>query len=245
MPSSATRRAPLVDLSHVVEDGLVTYPGLPAAEVRDFLTHEASRGRYAPDTTFHIGRIAMVANTGTYLDTPFHRFPDGGDLAALPLEAVADLPGVRVDATGAGRSVGPDSLPDGDLRGHAVLFHTGWSRRWGGPSYFEGHPFLEAGTAEALVRRGAALVGIDSLNIDDTADAARPVHTTLLRAGVPVVEHLAGLEALPPRGFRFFAVPVKVRGMGTFPVRAFARLAPEEASGEAAAARRPEGGGSA
>lgn len=221
----------LVDLSHVVEDGLVTYPGLPAAEVGAFVSHEASRGRYGPGTTFHIGRIAMVANTGTYLDAPFHRFPDGADLAALPLEALAGLPGCVVDAPGGARAIGPDALPEDDLRGHAVLFRTGWSARWASPEYFRGHPFLRGDTAEALVRRGVALVGIDSLNIDDTDDGARPVHTALLAAGRPVVEHLTSLGELPARGFRFFAVPVKVRGMGTFPVRAFACIAPTPGAG--------------
>jgi arylformamidase len=212
----------LVDLSHVVEDGLLTYPGLPAARVDALLTHEGSRGRYAPGTTFHIGRIAIVSNTGTYLDAPFHRFPDGADLAALPLASLAELPGCVVDAPAGARAIGPDALPDETLRGHAVLFRTGWSAHWGRPAYFERHPFLRGDTAEALVRRGVALVGIDSLNIDDTEDATRPVHTTLLAAGRPVVEHLTRLAALPSRGFRFFAVPVKVRGMGSFPVRAFA-----------------------
>lgn len=214
------RDAVLIDLSHTIEDGLETYPGLPRAVVSAHRRHEDAQPGYAPGTTFHIGRIEMVANTGTYLDSPFHRFAGAPDVAALPLEAVAALPGalVRSDA----RATGAGALPAGDLRGCAVLFATGWSRHWGTPAYFTGHPFLTAEAAHELVRRGVALVGIDSLNIDDTQDGARPVHTALLAAGIPIVEHLTGLEALPERGFRFFAAPVKVRGMGTFPVRAFA-----------------------
>jgi kynurenine formamidase len=167
----------------------------------------------------------MVANTGTYLDAPFHRFAGAADLAALPLERLADLPGVVVDAQPQRRCTDVASLPARDLRDCAVLFRTGWSRHFGTPAYASGHPFLAGDVAEALVERGVALVGIDSLNIDDTADGARPVHTSLLRAGIPIVEHLTGLDALPASGFRFFAVPVKVCGMGTFPVRAFAIMA--------------------
>jgi kynurenine formamidase len=220
--------ARLVDLSHTVEDGLETYPGLPAARVSDFVTHAGSEGRYAPGTVFHIGRIDMVANTGTYLDAPFHRFSDGPDLSALPLTSVAALPGRAIDAREAGGAIGPERLPDAPLQGCAVLFHTGWARHWGSPAYFSGHPFLRGETARELVRRRVALVGIDSLNIDDTADGERPVHTALLAAGIPVVEHLCALESLPIAGFRFSAVPVKVRGMGTFPVRAFAELAGDD-----------------
>jgi kynurenine formamidase len=216
--------ARLIDLSHTVRDGLVTYPGLPAPRIGDHLSREASRGHYAPGTEFQIGRIEMVANTGTYLDAPSHRYAGAADLAGLPLGSLADLPGVVVDAPAGRRAVAAADLPRGELRGRAVLVRTGWSRHFGTPCYADGHPFLTADAAEALLARGAALVGIDSLNIDDTANGARPVHTLLLRAGVPVVEHLTNLEALPPDGFRFYAVPPKVAGMGTFPVRAFARL---------------------
>lgn len=191
--------------------------------VRAHRDHDDPQPGYAPGTSFHIGRIEMVANTGTYLDAPFHRFPGREDVAALPLESVAALPGVVVRAEGP-RALGPAELPSEELRGHAVLIDTGWSRHWSTPAYFSGHPFLTGDAARALVERGAALVGIDSLNIDDTSDGARPVHTALLEAGIPVVEHLTNLAALPKRGFRFFAVPVKVRGMGTFPVRAFAEV---------------------
>jgi arylformamidase len=214
----------LVDLSHTVAHGLVTYPGLPAPSITEHLSRAASRERYAPGTEFHIGRIDMVANTGTYLDAPFHRFDGAPDLAGLALEQLADLPGAVADAPAGARAIGPEVLPSHDLRGHAVLFRTGWSRHFATPAYADGHPFVSTELAEALVARGVALVGIDSLNIDDTAGGARPVHTALLGAGVPVVEHLTGLDALPAAGFRFFAVPVKVAGMGTFPVRAFAIL---------------------
>ena len=214
----------LVDLSHAVEHGLRTYPGLPEPAISTFLSHDESRGRYAPGTEFHIGRIEMVANTGTYLDSPFHRYRDGADLSALPLESLADLCGHVVDAPASGRRVTASLLPDADLAGKAVLFRTGWSRHWGTPRYFEPHPFLDGEVAKRLVAARVALVGIDSLNIDDTQGGERPVHSALLRAGIPIVEHLTGLDELPTSGFRFFAVPVKVRGMGTFPVRAFARL---------------------
>jgi kynurenine formamidase len=212
----------LIDVSHVVESGMVTYRGLPAPLVCDFLSREASRKLYAPGTEFHIGRIDMVANTGTYLDAPFHRFAGGADVADLPLERLANLETtvVRWDAA-RGRAVGRAAFERVPVRGRAVLVHTGWSAHWRTDRYFEGHPFLTAGAAEYLAGEGAALVGIDSLNIDDTADLTRPVHTALLGAGVPVVEHLCELNRLPDAGVRFFAVPVKVRGMGTFPVRAF------------------------
>jgi kynurenine formamidase len=214
--------ARLVDVSHAVEHGLVTYRGLPAPVVCDYLSREQSRSHYAPGVEFQIGKVEMVANTGTYLDSPFHRFSDGTDLAGLPLEKLADLGAVVVRRLfGEGRSVGPDAFRGLDVRGKAVLVHTGWDAHWNTDSYFEGHPFLTADAATWLLERGAVLVGIDSLNIDDTADLSRPVHSTLLRAEVPIVEHLRGLDGLPDADFRFFAVPVKFRGMGTFPVRAF------------------------
>lgn len=218
-------RADLIDLSHTVEHGMVTYKGLPAPLICDYLSREQSRGLYAPGTEFQIGKIEMVANTGTYLDSPFHRYADGADLADLDLARLADLEGLLVDCAGVGgRAVGPELLAGLEVRGRAVLFRTGWSRHWRTDQYFEGHTFLTGAAAEALVAGGAALVGIDSYNIDDTDDGRRPVHTALLGAGVPIVEHMRGLERLPARGFRFYAVPVKVRGFGTFPVRAFARL---------------------
>ena len=214
-----------IDLSHTIVDGMTTHPGIPVPSITPILTFEASAGRYAPGTTFQIMRIDMAANTGTYLDTPAHRFPDGADLSALALEAVVDLPGIVVDATGAAsRGLGPalfDGLP---LAGRAVLVRTGWDRHWGTPTYLADHPHVTADGAAALVAAGAVAVGIDSLNVDSLEDPARPAHTAILAAGIPLVEHMCGLEQLPATGFRFFAVPPRIVGMGTFPVRAFALL---------------------
>ncbi|MBX3060588.1 MAG: cyclase family protein [Anaerolineae bacterium] len=212
----------LLDLSHTIEDGLITYKGLPAPVVCDFLSREASRALYAPGTEFHIGKIEMVANTGTYLDSPFHRFADGLDIADLPLAGLVNLEGVVIRAMGHGRTLTPALFQNHDLAGKAVLVHTGWDQHWRTDQYFEGHPFLTEETAVYLKEAGTALVGIDSLNIDDTADGRRPVHTTLLGSQIPIVEHLCHLDQLPDAGFHFFAAPVKVRGMGTFPVRAYA-----------------------
>jgi kynurenine formamidase len=219
----------LVDLSHTVEHGMVTYKGLPAPLICDFLTREASRAFYAPGTEFHIGRIDMVANTGTYLDSPFHRFASGPDLAQLPLESLANLAGIVV--RNPSRAIAATAFDGRDVRGKAVLVNTGWDRHWRTDAYFEGHPFLTAGAAACLAERGAALVGIDSYNIDDTADGSRPAHTILLGAQIPICEHLCNLGALPGAGFRFFAVPAKVAGFGTFPVRALA-VVEEACSGE-------------
>lgn len=221
----------LIDCSHVVEHGMVTYPGLPAPVISDHLSREASRSHYAPGTEFHIGRIDLVANTGTYLDTPSHRFAGAPDLADLPLERVAALPGLLVDARGAGRAIGADALGGRQVEGRAVLFLTGWDRHFGTAAYAEGHPYLTDDAAAALVDGGAALVGIDSLNIDDIATGERPVHTRLLAAGIPIVEHLCHLDEIGTGPFTFFAVPVKVRGLGTFPVRAFAITAQTELEG--------------
>jgi len=212
-----------VDLSHTVEHGLVTYKGLPAPVISDHLSREASRSLYAPGTEFHIGRIEMVANTGTYLDSPFHRYEGGDDLSQLPLSSLADLDGVVVSAAaGTARAIGPAAFGGLDVRGRAVLVHTGWDAHWKTDAYFDGHPFLTGDAAALLAEGGAALIGIDSYNVDDTADGQRPAHSILLGAGIPIVEHLCNLGRLPREGFRFFAVPVKVRGFGTFPVRAFA-----------------------
>ncbi|MCA1825950.1 MAG: cyclase family protein [Myxococcales bacterium] len=209
----------LIELSHVVEHGMITYPGLPGPEISDHLSREASRARYAPGTEFHIGRISMIANTGTYLDTPSHRFVDGPDLSGIPLTSLVDLDGIAIDAEG--RAIGRS---DHDVRGRAVLFRSGWDRYWRTDKYGTGAPFLTREAASWLAEAGAALVGIDSVNIDDTADGTRPAHTILLEAGIPIVEHLRGLEQLPRSGFRFHAAPPLVRGMGTFPVRAYAIL---------------------
>jgi arylformamidase len=217
--------ARFVDVSHTVEHGMVTYQGLPAPLICDYLSREASRARYAPGTEFQIGRIDMVANTGTYVDSPFHRYADGRDLAQLPLESLAALPCLvaRIEP-----DIGPqiDALPFAarDVRGKAVLVHTGWDRHWRTEQYFAGHPHLSGRLAQWLVDAGAVLVGIDSHNIDSTATGERPVHSTLLGSSIPIVEHLCGLGGVPARGARFYAVPVKVRGFGTFPVRAFAEL---------------------
>lgn len=232
MPSEVneTRRR-FVDLSHSVEHGMITYRGLPGPVLSDFLSREASRERYAPGTEFHIGQIEMVANTGTYLDSPFHRFADGSDLSELSLEVLADLPAAVVRVTELkDRAVDRDSFLSYDVLGKAVLIHTGWADRWGTDAYFENHPYLTREAAAWLVESGAALVGIDSYNIDSTSTGERPTHTALLAQGIPIVEHMCGLEQLPVEGARFTAVPVKVKGMGTFPVRAYASLPAEARS---------------
>ncbi|MEO5876706.1 MAG: cyclase family protein [Streptosporangiaceae bacterium] len=214
---TAARR--LVDLTHPIADGLVTYPGLPAPEITEHLTHEQSRVNYAPGTEFHFSRISMIGNTGTYLDAPLHRYPGGDDLAGLPIGLLADLDGLVVRSESV---ITRELLLPFDVRGRAVLLHTGWSRHFGTPAYASGHPYLDGEAAAWLAEQGAALVGIDSLNIDGTSDGERPAHSVLLRAGIPIVEHLRGLAELPPHGFRFHAAPPLVSGMGTFPVRAYA-----------------------
>ncbi len=217
-------RASAMDLSHVIEDGMITYRGLPAPIMCDFLSRDASRAVYAPGTEFQIGTIEMVGNTGTYLDSPFHRYAGGTDLAGLELASLANLDCVVVNCTAAGRAIDVLSLVAADVTGCAVLIHTGWDRHWRTDQYFENHPHLTARAADWLVAAGALLVGIDSFNIDCTDTGERPVHTALLGAGIPIVEHLRGLAQLPSRGARFFAVPPKIRAFGTFPVRAFALL---------------------
>jgi len=214
----------LIDLSHTVEHGMITYKGLPGPVITDHLSRLASRQNYAPGTEFQIGKIEMVANTGTYIDSPFHRFADGADLASLDLNSLANLDGVVIRRPAKdGRAITVDSVGAIEVKGKAVLFETGWDMHWRSESYSDGiHPFITADTAEHLAQAGAALVGIDSYNIDDTADLNRPAHSILLRHGIPIVEHLCGLRELPEKGFKFFAVPVKVKGMGTFPTRAFA-----------------------
>ena len=202
---------------------MITYKGLPPPVITDHLTREGSKKIYVPGTEFQIGKIEMVANTGTYLDSPFHRYADGTDLAGLDLYSLANVDGLVVRSVDAGeRAIPVSTLAGLDVSGKAVLFHTGWDRRWRTEAYSDGtHPFLTAETAEYLARSDAALVGIDSYNIDDTKDGNRPVHSILLRRGIPIVEHLCGLGELPDQDFKFFAVPVKVKGFGTFPVRAF------------------------
>jgi arylformamidase len=212
-----------LDLSHTIEHGMTTYPGLPGPIICDFLSREASRARYAPGVEFQIGKIEMVANTGTYLDAPFHRYASGKDISELPLESLAGLDAVVVRGAG-GQAIDRDAFAGRALAGKAVLVRTGWDVHWGTATYLDGHPYLTADAAEHLVRAGAALVGIDSLNIDDMRDLARPVHSALLGAGIPIVEHLCRLGPLPESGFRFTAVPAKVAGFGSWPVRAFATL---------------------
>ena len=221
MAADSARR--IVDLSHEIVDGMTTHPGIPPPSISTYLTHEASAARYAPGTTFEIGRIDLVANTGTYLDTPAHRFRGRPDLAGLDLERVVDLDGILVDCREATeRAIGPDAFRGTEVRGRAVLVATGWDQHWGTAAYLSDNPFLTGAAADWLVESGAALVGVDSLNVDSLADPRRPAHTAILGAGIPLVEHLTGLGALPRAGWRFFAAPPRIRGMATFPVRAFA-----------------------
>jgi arylformamidase len=215
----------LVELSHVIRPGMITYPGLPGPAITPYLTREASRASYAPGTEFDIGELTMVGNTGTYLDTPFHRYPDGADLAAIPLARTVGLPAVVVRVAGARqRDIGVGALAALDVRGKAVLLHTGDDARFGAAEYATDACFLTRAAAAWLADHDAALVGIDAVNIDDIADRERPAHTLLLAAGIPVVEHLTGLGQLPPAGASFTAVPLRVEGLGTISVRAFARL---------------------
>lgn len=210
----------LIDVCHSIEDGMITYKGLPAPVITDHLSREASRSHYAPGTEFHIGKIKMVANTGTYLDTPFHRYACGRDLAELDLYSVANLEGLVVRCTE--REIGAHVFSGLEVKDKAVLLHTGWDKHWRTEQYSNGnHPFLNTEGATYLAKTGAALVGIDSYNIDSTADATRPAHSILLGHDIAVVEHLCGLGDLPDTGFKFFAVPVKIKRFGTFPVRAF------------------------
>lgn len=214
----------LIDLSHVIEDGMTTYRGLPGPVISDHLSYDASRDLYEAGTEFQIGRIEMVANTGTYLDTPAHRWRGADDLSDVSVERVAELPGVCVDATGVGEAIGPELFAGLEVRGCAVLVRTDWSRHWRTEAYLSGHPYLTEDAAVWLRDQGAALVGIDSHNIDDTRGRIRPVHSVLLKAGVLIVEHLTNLASLPADGFVFTAAPPKVKGMGTWPVRAMARV---------------------
>lgn len=217
----------LIDVCHTVHDGMITYKGLPAPVITDHLTREASKKLYADGTEFQIGNIQMVANTGTYLDSPFHRYADGADLDGLDLYSLANLEGIVIRWTDESREIPIEALTARELRDKAILFQTDWDLNWRTEKYSGGnHPYLAAEAAEYLAQSGVALVGIDSYNIDDTRDGNRPAHSLLLRHGIPIVEHLCGLRELPDEGFKFFAVPVKVKGMGTFPVRAFGLVSP-------------------
>ncbi|MBX7482118.1 cyclase family protein [Qipengyuania sp. 6D47A] len=221
-PGSAPVRR-FVDLSHTIEEGMITYRGLPAPIICDHLSRVESRAHYAAGTEFQIGRLEMVGNTGTYLDTPYHRFEDGYDLSRLDLDRVSGVPAIVVNVTGSdSRAVDWPALAAEPVEGRAVLIRTGWDRHWRTDRYFEGHPFLTAAAACFLRDDGAVLVGIDSLNIDDVSTRERPVHTILLEAGIPIIEHLTNLDKLPAKGARFSAIPPKIRKMGTFPVRAHA-----------------------
>jgi kynurenine formamidase len=222
MPSGQSASSPrLIDLSHTIEHGLITYK-LPAPIICDFMSREQSRSHYAPGTEFQIGKIEMVANTGTYVDSPFHRYAEGKDLSQLELSKLGNLPGVKISCR-EGRAIDASHIRRmGPLKGRAVLVETGWSQHWNTPQYFEGHSFLTADAAEFLADSGATLVGIDSLNIDDIEDGRRPVHSILLGKEIAIVEHMTNLAALNKEEFVFSAVPPKVKGFGTFPVRAFA-----------------------
>jgi arylformamidase len=216
----------LVDVSHTVEHGMTTYKGLPEPIISDYLSRDQSRTRYAPGTEFHIGKIEMVANTGTYLDSPFHRYARGRDLADLDLYSIANLEGIVVRCVDrSDPEITQDFFGDLDVKDKAVLVHTGWDKHWRTEEYSSGnHPYLTEGAATYLANNAAVLVGIDSFNIDGTREGTRPAHSILLGHDIPIVEHLCGLGELPDRGFKFFAVPVKVREFGTFPVRAFALI---------------------
>jgi len=213
-----------VDLSHTIEDGLITYKGLPAPIICDYLSREASKAMYEEGTEFQIGKIEMVANTGTYLDTPFHRYDDGKDLSEVELANLAGLEAIVVRVQSRKSAISEQEFYGHEVKGKAVLVHSGWDVHWNTDAYFEQHPHLTEGAATYLRDQGAALVGIDSFNIDDTSGKTRPVHSILLQAGIPIVEHLCQLQQLPDQGFLFYAVPPKIKKMGTFPVRAFAEL---------------------
>ncbi|MFQ5555844.1 MAG: cyclase family protein [Acidimicrobiia bacterium] len=212
-----------IEMSHEIVDGMTTYPGIPAPAISTFLTFDDSQDHYAEGTEFQIGRIDLAANTGTYLDTPAHRHRDGWDLTGLRLDRIANVPGVVARCRDhSQRAIGPEVLKGLAVGGSAVLFDTGWSEHWGTDAYFRGHPYLDPATVDALVAAAPAIVGIDSLNIDGTDRGTRPAHTLLLKADIPIVEHMTGLDRLPDTGFRFFAVPPRIAGLATFPVRAFA-----------------------
>lgn len=222
-----------VDLSHTIEHGLITYKGLPAPIICDYLSREKSRELYAPGTEFQIGKIEMVANTGTYLDCPFHRYAHGKDLSEVGLEKLTDLAGLVIRADYRQyRAIDANFFKDKEIRGRAVLIHTGWDAHWTTERYFENHPYLTEDAAEYLRQGGVKLVGIDSMNIDNTQGKARPVHSILLNSEILIVEHLCNLNQLPEEGFNFSAIPPKFKGVGTFPVRALAKVSPAAVVGE-------------
>jgi arylformamidase len=215
-----------VEVSHVIEPGMKTYPGLPEPVDDVLMSYEDSRARYATDTEFYIASLHLCGNTGTYVDAPIHRFRGGADLAALPLERLAALPVLVIDVRRAPqRRIGADVLRGRDCRGKAVLFHTGWSRHWRTDRYFDPNPCLTRECCEELIAAGAVFAGIDSLNIDDTDDGSRPAHTLLLGAGIPICEHMTNLDAVPQDGGQLHAVPIAWRGGASFPVRAYVIVA--------------------
>lgn len=212
-----------VDLSHTIEHGMITYKGLPAPIICDYLSREASRSIYEPGTEFQIGKLEFVANTGTYIDSPFHRYENGKDLSELPMQSLADLEVVMIRVNGDTQKAIDESFFKGlDLQNRAILVHTGWDKYWRTDPYFENHPFLTKSAAEFLVTSKVKLVGIDSHNIDNTSGKSRPVHTILLKNEIPIVEHMTNLKDVPDSGAFFYAVPPKIKGVGTFPVRAYA-----------------------
>jgi arylformamidase len=218
-------RSTYIDLSHVIEDGMVTYKGLPTPKICDFWTREYSRQFFTSGTEFQIGKIEMVANTGTYIDSPFHRLANGKDFTQLDLECLVNIPGILVHAPfETNQRIDKHHFSNKDIEGKAVLVYTGWDKYWRTEAYFDGNPYITGEAAELLRDSGAVLVGIDSLNIDNTSDGDRPVHTILLGANIPIVEHMCGLDQLPNTGFRLFAAPPKIKGIGSFPVRAFALI---------------------
>ncbi len=215
--------ARLIDLSHPIHNGMPAYPGFPEPHIGAHLTHEESRSHYQGRAEFYVSRYDIVGSLGTYMDSPFHRYPEGIDLSQIPLEKVADLPGVVVDARRSPRrALGPELLEGLRVRGKAVLFRTDWSERWGTPAYWEPAPYLSAELCRTLVARGAILAGVDFWNVDDTADPSRPAHSTLLAGGVLIVENLANLAALPLGGFRLHAAPLAIRGGAAVPLRVYA-----------------------
>jgi kynurenine formamidase len=214
----------LIDLSHPIEPGMTTYPGLPVPEAHPFLSREASKATYAPGVTFQIDVVTLCGNTGTYVDSPFHRLEDGSDLSGLPLERLVDVPAVRLDVRDRGLAVDADAFDGVEIRGRAVLVWTGHDRHWRTDAYGGPAPFLTRAAAERLVAEGAAIVAIDTINIDDRSDTARPAHSLLLAAGIPIAEHLTNLGSVPESGARFTALPAPMVGIGTFPVRAVARV---------------------
>lgn len=224
--SGTVQKRRLVELSHPIVPGMITVPILPGPKIAEFISHAESRPRYAPGTEFHFPSIEMCGNTGTYVDAPLHRFEGGTDLAGVPLEKLADLEGVVVRAEGV-QEVTRDLLLPLDVQGKAVIIHTGWSKHWGTEQYFTGHPYLTEEAADWLIEQGAAMVATDTQNVDGIKDGHRPIHTNLLRAGIPICEHMTNLDQLPPHGFRFHAAPPLFQGVGTFSVRAYAVITAE------------------